>query len=255
MSLRNPLLLAAALLAAALPALAKDQPVAATVNGKPIYESQVSEFTGGPENLNRAQVLGELVTEELVYQDAVKQGLDKNKDVQREIERMRKRVVASAAVQKVLSKNPVTEEETKAEYEKLKARKEYKARHILVESQAKAEEIIKELNGGAKFADLATKYSTDPGAKNGGDLGWFPAEQMVPPFAAAVRSLQKDEYTKSPVQTNFGWHVILLEDTRDMQAPPYADVKDRIKGALQQKRVGQYLEKLRATAKVEVKKP
>ena len=259
MSSRNHLLLAAALACAAVPALAQDKTVTATVNGKPIYEEQVAQFTregaGGP---TRSQVIEELVNEELVYQDALKQKLDKNKEVQRDIEQMRRRVLMTAAVKEAVTKNPVTDEEVKAEYEKMKDqmnRKEYKASHILVESEDKAKDVIKQLDEGGKFSELASKYSTDPGSKNGGDLGWFPAEKMVPPFAAAVRSLQKGEYTRSPVQTQFGWHVILLEDSRELPAPGFAEVKERLRTMLQQQRVGQYLQKLRANAKVDVKKP
>lgn len=222
MSLRKHLLLAATLTLVALPAAAKDaKTVAATVNGKPIYEEQVSQFTATPGGPTREQVVGELINQELVYQDALAKKLDKKPDVQRELEQLRKRVLMSAAVQANMAKDPITEEQLKAEYEKRKdqmAHKEYKARHVLVESKEKAEQVIKELNDGDKFADLASEYSSDPSGKSGGDLGWFAAEQMVPPFAEAVRSLQKGEYTKTPVQSKFGWHVILLEDTREVAA-------------------------------------
>jgi peptidyl-prolyl cis-trans isomerase C len=252
------LLLAAVLAVATLPVAAADKNVAATVNGKPIYENDVTQYTATPNGPSRDQVIAELVNQELVYQDAVKSGLDKKPDVQRELEQLRRRVLMSAAVQAAMSKNPVTDEQVKAEYEKNKgqlAHKEYKARHILVDSKEKADKLIADLNDGAKFAELATKNSSDSSAKSGGDLGWFAAEQMVPPFAAAVRSLQKGEYTKTPVQTQFGWHVIMLEDTRDMPAPTFDEIKDRIHGALQKQRVAQYLEGLRKNAKVDIKKP
>jgi len=256
---RNRLVLAAALVCAALPALAKDQAVAATVNGKPIYEEQVAEYTNGPGKPDRKKVIDELVKQELVYQDALAQGLDKKPDVKRELEELRKRVLMTAAVQAAVGKSPITEEELKAEYDARQAQlahKEYKARHILVDSEDKAKSLIKELDDGAKFADLATKNTKDPGSsKSGGDLGWFPAEQMVPPFASALQTLQKNEYTKSPVQTQFGWHVILLEDTRDVPAPAYADIKERLRNVVQQKRVNQYLDKLKGKAKVDIKKP
>lgn len=249
-------LLGVTLVCATVPAFAKDKAVAATVNGTPIYEEQIDAFANAPGNPNRSQVLNELINQELVYQDAIARGLDKDKEVQKELEQLRKRVLMSAAVQSAVGKTPVTDKELKAEYEKRKpqlARKEYKARHILVDSKDKAESLIKDLGKGGKFAELASKHSTDPGSKNGGDLGWFPAEQMVPPFAAALRSLQKGEYTKSPVQTQFGWHVVLLEDTREVPAPAFDDIKERLRGMLQQQRVAQYLEKLQAKAKVDVK--
>lgn len=237
---------------------AEGQKVIATVNGKPIYEEQLRGFSAGHDApaMGRDQAINDLVARELVYQDALKRGLDKNAQVQKELQEMQQRVLMSAAVRAALDEHPVTEEELQTEYDALKsqmARQEFKARHILVDSQEKAQSIITELKGGADFTALARKHSGGPTGKNGGDLGWFSAEQMVPPFAEAVRGLKKGAYTQAPVQTQYGWHVILLDDTRNVPAPAFAEVKERLRAALQQRRIAQYVEGLKSSAKIEIK--
>jgi len=142
----------------------------------------------------------------------------------------------------------------KAEYDTQVAAmpKEYKARHILVETKEKAEAIIKELAAGGDFAKIATKESKDPGSgKNGGDLGWFSAQTMVKPFADAVAALQKGQTTQAPVQSEFGWHVIQLEDTRSPAAPAFDDVKQQVETLSQRKKLQAYLDELRKNAKIQ----
>ncbi|MCK9533059.1 MAG: peptidylprolyl isomerase [Gammaproteobacteria bacterium] len=239
-------------------AFAADADVVVTVNGQPVTQADLERYSAERPGAPREQLLDELVARELIYQDALKRGLDKDAEVKREIAEMRERVLMAAAVRQAVEQKPVTEDELKAEYDKVKAqlaRDEFKARHILVADEAQARQIIAELDKGAEFAELARKHSTGPTNKTGGDLGWFSAEQMVPPFADAVRKLKKGSYTKAPVQTQFGWHVIKLEDTRSVPAPSFAEVKERLHAALQQQRVAEYVQNLRKGAKVDPAQP
>jgi peptidyl-prolyl cis-trans isomerase C len=130
--------------------------------------------------------------------------------------------------------------------------REYHARHILVDDKAVADKLTKDLQGGADFAKLATKSSKDEGsAKNGGDLGWFTPDTMVKPFSDAVKTLKPGEMTQQPVQSEFGWHVIKLEESRGAQAPPFEEVKDQMKVFVQRQKLQKYLEGLRTKAKIE----
>ena len=152
-------------------------------------------------------------------------------------------------------KNPVTDEETKAEYDKFasaNAGKEYRARHILVEKEDQAKALIAQLKKGAKFEDLAKKNSKDPGSgANGGDLDWANASSYVKEFSDALTGLSKGKMTDAPVKTQFGYHIIRLEDVREAQLPKYEDVKPQIAQQLQQQKLAKFQEDLRAKAKVE----
>lgn len=235
-------------------AFAADSDVVARVNGEPVTQAEVEQYRTERPGASKEQLVDELVARELIYQDALRRGLDKDAQVEREIAEMRERVLMAAVVRQTLEQRPVGEDELKAEYDKLKgqlSREEYRARHILVADEAKAKEIIKDLEKGGDFDELAQKHSTGPTGKSGGDLGWFSAEQMVPPFAEAVRGLKKGSFTKTPVQTQYGWHIIRLEDTRTVPPPAFADVKERLRAALQQRRIADYVENLKKSAKVE----
>jgi peptidyl-prolyl cis-trans isomerase C len=131
--------------------------------------------------------------------------------------------------------------------------REYHARHILVDDQAKADKLTKDLKAGGDFAKLAEKNSKDPSGKQGGDLGWFTLDTMVKPFADAVSALQPGQTTEAPVQSQFGWHIIKLEESRATAAPPFEEVKDRVKVFVQRKKLQTYLDELRKNAKVEKK--
>jgi peptidyl-prolyl cis-trans isomerase C len=150
--------------------------------------------------------------------------------------------------------HPVSETDTKAAYEKFKAElgdKEYSARHILVGSEVEAKDVIAQINKGGDFGKIAKEKSKDPGSKDkGGDLGWFSLSGMVKPFGDAVSKLQKGALTSEPVQTQFGWHVIKLEDVRDMKAPPYDKVKDGLQKQLAQRQLEKLLTELRAKATI-----
>lgn len=240
-------------------AVAEDK-VLATVNGKKITEADVHDYTkmrqgGSPQSLPQDLLVQELVNRELISQDAKKRGLDKDKDYRTVLENQQKNLLAAYAMQKTIqAKGEVTEEMLRAEYDKSMkglSNKEFQAKHILVDKEDDAKAAIKALEGGADFTKLATEKTTDP---NGPDLGWFRPEQMVKPFSDAVKTLKKGEYTKAPVQTQFGWHVIMLEDTREVPPPEFDSLKDQIRTSVINKRIQEYIESLRKGAKIEVSK-
>jgi len=233
--------------------------VVATVNGKPItadmldhYQQQrQSRMPGAAQN--RKALLEELISLELASQDGIKQGVDKQPDVYAQIEQQRRAVIASAAFQQQMAKQPITDEELKALYdEKTEAGNEYKARHILVKSKEEAEKLIAELDKGADFAELAKQHSTGPSGKSGGDLGWFAPKSMVKPFADAVTGMEKGSYTHEPVKTQFGWHIIKLEDTRNTTPPPFEQVKPQLEMMVRNQRVQDYIQKLRQEATITI---
>ena len=239
-------------------------PAAATVNGTAISQRTVDllakQGAGGgrpdtPET--RAAIIDQLTLQMVIADEAVKKGLDKTPEVQEQLEVIRQSVLANAYVQDYIKANPVTDEMLKAEYERIKATvtgTEYKARHILVEKEAEAKDIIAKLkkDPGA-FAKLATEKSNDPGSKvKGGDLGWVDVRGMVPEFGAALSKLEKGKFSEEPVKTQFGWHVILLEDTRPVEAPPLEAVKPQLTQQLQQQNVKKQLDTLKAAAKIEI---
>lgn len=262
MKLQWKILTASALcLALATPVIAAPSDVVATVNGRHILQKDVDgyirDFKLTPEQAQRRDlIVNELVSRELVYQDALKQKLDQRADVVAELDQVRVKILLNAAVREAMLANPVTEEEMKKEYQAQLPKmqqQEYKARHILVQTEEEAKTLITALERGADFSTLANEKSLDSSAQNGGDLGWFPADQMVEPFANAVRSMQKGSYSKTPVQTQFGWHVIALDDTRQGQAPDYESIKPQLQNFLQQRHIAAYLDKLRSGAKVDIK--
>ena len=242
-------------------ALAKD---VATVNGKSIWENDYKNFLkyrlnkkeDGSVGANREQVINELVSRELIYQDAVKQGITKDKGFKYKLEQLRIDATIQEAIAKKVAANPITDMELKNEYDtRIKSAnvQEYKASHILVKTEDEAKTIIKELNGGAVFADVAKAKSTGPSGKNGGDLGWFNPSQMVPPFSQAVVKMKNGEVSKTPVKTQFGWHVIKRVDSRKIEPPKFDAVKKQLHQILQNKRIQEYILSLRKKGKIEVK--
>jgi peptidyl-prolyl cis-trans isomerase C len=195
-----------------------------------------------------------LITLEVISQEAEKKGLGKNADAVIQIELSKQSVLANAYVQDYVKANPITDDALKSEYDKLKAQigdKEYKARHILVEKQEEAKDIIAKLKKGEKFEKLA-EASKDPGSKEkGGELDWAPPTTYVKPFGDALAKLQKGKYTTEPVQTTFGWHVIMLDDVRDIKAPSFEEVKKNLLQHAQQQQVEKLISDLKAKAKVE----
>ncbi len=247
-----------ALALAASPALAQN---AATVNNKAISKAKVDEFVkamvaqGRPDNKElRDNVLNELIARELFVQEADKLGLARSADVQRQLESARTEILSQAVIRDYVKKNPVSDAELKAEYDRISKQgsgKQYKARHILVEKEDVAKKVIEDIKKGGKFEDIAKAQSKDPGsAQNGGDLDWVSPGGVVPPFAEAMAKLEKGKMTETPVQTNFGWHVIRVEDVRDGKAPAFEEIKPQIQQFLGQKKVAALVEQLRAKAVV-----
>lgn len=258
-SMYKRLTLAAALMLASSLTMAAEN--IATVNGKPIkqslYDYIVKDASARGQNINedtRKMIIDKLIASELVHQEAQRTGLDKQADYMAKEELTRRELLVNTYLQDYLKKNPISEADTKAAYEKYKAEagtKEYNAKHILVATEADAKEIIAQLDKKADFSKLANSKSMDPGSKNkGGDLGWFTPSSMVKAFSDAATKLQKGSYSKTPVQTQFGWHVIKLEDVRDSQPPAYDQVKEGLQKQLQQRQLEKLLTDLRSKAKV-----
>ena len=240
---------------------AAEKPVA-VVNGVSIPQArlemrvQSASEQGQPDSPElRNSVREELISIELVSQEAVKKGLDKQAEITSQLELARQSVLAGAFMQDYFKNHPVSEDALKQEYETLKlatSSKEYKARHILVKEEAEAKSIAAQLKKkGAKFDKLADKHSLDPGSKGkGGELGWSMPNNYVPPFADAMVSLKKGEVS-APVQSNFGWHIIKLDDVRDFNFPAFEEVKSNLMQRMQQQTAMKAVEDLRKSAKIE----
>lgn len=234
--------------------------VLATVNGtaitQPVFDVYMDiRNTQKPGiGANKDDVLEELISLELMRQEGVSKGLDAQPVVIATLDQQQRTVLASAAIKDFLASNPISDESVKELYDDHigKPGTEYNARHILVKTQEEAAEIIKQLDGGADFETLAREKSTGPSGKNGGKLGWFAPGQMVKPFSDATAQLEKGAYTREPVQTQFGWHVILLDDTRESTPPAFDDVKDRLKLAAANQMLQAHIQQLRDSASVEI---
>jgi peptidyl-prolyl cis-trans isomerase C len=233
----------------------------ATVNGKAIPANRAdvlmaNQLAQGQANTPelKAAVREELIRREVLAQEAAKLGLDKKSDVQGQVDLARQGVLVAAYLSEYARSLKISDADVQKEYEAIKAGlgdKEYKARHILVEKEGEAKDIIDKLKKGEKFEDLA-KASKDPGSKDkGGDLGWANKAGYVPAFSAAMVKLDKGRYTETPVQTNFGWHVIQLDDVRELKMPPFDDLKAQIIQRMRQVAVEKQILALRAKAKIE----
>ena len=269
-TLRHALLLAFAVSVSPAPAFAqkKAEPAAkadsatfVTVNGKAIPKARADALIAGqaaqgqPDSPElRKAVTEELVRREILAQESVRKGFDKKPEVQGQIDLARQQVLIGVYLNDYVKGRPITEEQIKKEYAEITSKlgtKEYKARHILVETEDQAKAIIAKLKKGEKIDDLA-KESKDPGSKDrGGDLGWANPASFVPPFSAAMTKLEKGKFTEVPVKTDFGWHVIQLDDTRELKLPPMEEARSQIAQQLQQRMVQKHIEELRAKAKVE----
>ncbi|WP_025918321.1 peptidylprolyl isomerase [Herminiimonas sp. CN] len=257
MTLKPARLLVVLLAAAALPVMAQNL---AVVNGKAIPSSRVDMMAkqlasqGQQDSPQlRAMIKEELINREILIQEADKRGLGNTADVKNQVEIARQSIVIRALVTDFVKKNPVSDAAIKAEYDKFKAQagdKEYHARHILVEKEDDAKAIIAKLKSGGKFEDLA-KQSKDPGsAANGGDLDWAAPSAYVKPFSDAMIALQKGQVTETPVKSQFGYHVIKLEDVRAAKVPTLEEVKPQIAETLQQQKLQAFQQELRKKATV-----
>jgi peptidyl-prolyl cis-trans isomerase C len=243
------------------PAFAEDKS-AALVNGVSIPQARIdlrvkaAEAQGQPDSPDlRKAIRDDMINLEVMAQEAGKLGLDKNSDVVQQVELAKQSVLVGAFVQDYARKHPISEDQLQQEYNKLKTKlgdKEFNARHILVETEAEAKDIIAQLGKKGKFDKLAAEKSKDAGsAERGGSLGWAVPGNFVPPFANALLNLKKGDYTKEAVQSQFGWHVIKLDDVRDLKVPPFEELKPQLQQRLQQQSIQKAISELRATAKIE----
>jgi peptidyl-prolyl cis-trans isomerase C len=246
--------------AAAPPAAEKaGPPPVAIVDGTPISRDAFDDYLKGllrgkpitdvtAEEKN--QVLDQMINMQLIAAQAEKDGLDKDPEVATRIALLRTQILADAAAQKYVKANEPTDAELQTAYDSAADKTEYHASHILVPTKEKAEQIIKKLKGGAKFEDLAKTESTDNSKANGGDLGWFTTAKMVKPFGDAVKGLKKGDFTAEPVQTQYGWHIIKLQDTREA---PLEQMKPQLSTPIMQKKFQAYIDGLKKNAKIEKK--
>jgi peptidyl-prolyl cis-trans isomerase C len=233
------------------------------VNGSPIsrdfYEFYIKGITGGKTSADltaeqRNLTLDNLIRAKLVAQQAAKDGLDRTSDTAAMLELSRLNVLQQAVSDRYLGNRKPTEQELRAEYETQLAstpRQEYHARHILVATEPFAEKIVARLDKGEKFDELARHESMDSSKGNGGDLGWFTADRMVPEFSTAVRALKPGEYTHKPIRTQYGWHIIQLLESRDLAPPPFDQVRQRLEQIVQNKKFRDYTDELMRSAKIE----
>jgi peptidyl-prolyl cis-trans isomerase C len=256
------------LAAAGLAPLAVQAQNIAVVNGKPVPKARVDAIVTQvqkqatqrgqqlPPDLDKL-VRDKVVTDEILSQEAERRGLAASADFKSQMEIARQSILIGLLSQDVEKKSAVSDAEVQAEYDKFKAQSsgtEYKARHILVEKEDDAKALIAQLKAGGNFAELAKKNSKDPGsAPNGGDLDFASPSSYVPEFSQALVALKKGEYTQVPVKTQFGYHIIMLEDTRAAQFPPLADVKPQIVQRLTQQKATAFRDELRAKAKTDYK--
>jgi peptidyl-prolyl cis-trans isomerase C len=253
----------AAVAVLALPLGAAAQNIA-IVNGKPVPKARVDTLIKqaqragqqvGPEVQQQAR--DQVVLREIFAQEAEKRGIAATPDFQEQMKLARESILIRELFEDFRRKNPVTDADAKVEYDKFKAQAagtEYKARHILVEKEDEAKALIVQIKGGAKFEDVAKKNSKDTGsAENGGDLDFAKPDSYVPEFGQALTKLKKGEMTEAPVKSQFGWHIIRLDDTREAPFPAFDDVKGQLKQRLEQVKVQQFQEDLRAKAKTDYK--
>ncbi len=231
---------------------------AATVNGTEVssdvfnmyLESRIQKPAANATPEERTRVLDELKDIYLLTTQPRAEVLAKDPVTTAQIELQTRGILAQAVAADFVASNQASDEEILSTYNeqiKLSPPLEFKARHILVETQGEAVSLVEELEGGADFVELAKAKSTGPSGPNGGDLGWFAPNQMVAPFSQAVAALEDSAFSKSPVQTQFGWHVILREDSREAQPPTLESVRDKVKQQVEQEKLQEYLQDLRAT--------
>jgi peptidyl-prolyl cis-trans isomerase C len=235
----------------------------AVVNGKPysldlfriFYIERMQETQGKNDPAFQQQAFNEFMSMIVAAQEAEKRKLEDRPDVTTAMQLQRLKVMSNAALASMAEDLKVTDDELKKAYDEVKkgaTRTEYKARHILVKDEATAKKLIKQLDKGADFGELAKKNSEGPTGKNGGELDWFDSGQMVKPFSDAVAAMKPGTYSKEPVQTQFGWHIINLQETRTAQPPSFEDSKPQLKALVQRQKLGEEIAKLRDSAMVEL---
>jgi peptidyl-prolyl cis-trans isomerase C len=251
----------------AAPVFAADDTVLANIDGNPITEADLNmamrdlaqQFEKIPAEKQKAAALQALIEIRLMAAKGRADGVDQTAEFKRQQQFLADRVLHQATIDSAIA-SKISDEDVKARYDKEVAgrppEEEVKARHILVKTEDEAKKLIAELDGGAKFEDLAAKHTTDPSGKDsGGDLGYFGVGMMVPEFEKAAMETAVGAYTKTPVKTQFGFHIIKVEDKRAKAAPPLEQVKDQVKSLLLRERYGAFLDTLRTAAKVEILDP
>ena len=252
---------------AAKPVAPDPAKIVATIDGKPVSEADLAlalasvdqQYSQLPPEQRRAAAFMAIMEIRLLADKAVAEGLDKDPDFQQRMAFLQQRALHSELIEKDIGAK-ITDAEVRARYDKQMADtppvNEVKARHILVKTKEEAEAIIKQLDGGADFQKLANEHTTDPSGKtSGGDLGYFAPGQMVPEFETAAFALEVGKYTKVPVQSQFGWHIILVEDKRAQQPPAFDTVKDQIRNLVFREKYFALVNELRTAAKVDVTDP
>jgi peptidyl-prolyl cis-trans isomerase C len=248
---------------AVLPSPAQAQNIA-IVNGKPVPKARVTSLMAQATRQGQqvtpeleTQVRDEVVMREMFMQEAERRGIAATAEYRSQMELARQTILIRELFQQFQAKNPVTDAEIQGEYDKFKSQNsgtEYRASHILVEKEDEAKALIAQIKAGAKFDELAKKHSKDPGSgANGGDLDFAQPGNYVPEFGQAMVKLEKGKFTETPVKTQFGWHIIRLEDTRQAQFPALADVKQQIQQALQQRKMAAFRDEIRAKSKTDYK--
>ncbi|MGM0552644.1 MAG: peptidylprolyl isomerase [Pseudomonadota bacterium] len=229
----------------------------AVVNGEPITRADLSTYTGmddAPDLAEGDGTLEELISLELLRQEAVARGLDADAETRRILRMVETNLLASQLMERITAELEITRDDLEAEYERQVDRMrgtEFRARHILVEEAEQARDLIDELDDGADFGELAETHSIDPGsAARGGELGWFSPEQMVPAVSDATVALEAGETTAAPVESRFGWHIIRLEETRDASVPELDDVRAELVEILEGRAIQEFLETLREDAEI-----
>ncbi|WP_028484906.1 peptidylprolyl isomerase [Thioalkalivibrio sp. ALE17] len=236
-----------------------DVDTVALVNGEPITRADLFTYSGMDEDPGLAEgdgTLEELISLELLRQEAVNRGLDTDAETRRILRMVETNLLASLLMERITAELEITRDDLEAEYERQVEQMrgtEYRARHILVEEEQQARELLAELDDGADFGELAEAHSIDPGsAARGGELGWFSPEQMVPAFSDATVALEPGTTTEEPVESRFGWHLIRLEETRDTPVPEFEDVRAELVEILESRAIQEFLETLRADADIQI---
>lgn len=239
--------------------------VIAIVNDKPLTQQDYATYLQArTEQIGKAitpstqVIIQELINRELIRQDALKQGLDTHPELMKQLELIRDNLLTTLGVRNYLKQHPISEAQLKQAYQTYfveNAPTEYKVHHILVETATEAKQIIEALNAAQSFAKLAQKHSIDThSAKKQGDLGWLTADKVEPSIAEALQGLKKQNYTLKPVKSALGWHIVFLEDKRQSEPPPFADVKDKLEALLHPQLLKNYIDKLKEQAEIKVLK-
>ena len=247
--------------ATAKPAITVEDTVVATVNGDKIMKSTLDGYLALLKKSGKVDpqaALDDLVATEVALQQAKKSGIIDRPDIQKKIADFKRNMLLTTWTQEKVKSFKFSDEEIKSTYDERVAKlasKEYNARHILLKKEDEAKAIIKEIAGGADFEKLAKEKSTGPSAANGGSLGWFKAQTMVPAFANAVKDMKKGDVSKAPVKTQFGFHVIKLEDSRDAKLPTLESLKPQLQRVLSQKKMLAFMEEIKKTADIKTMLP